>query len=263
MLFRLIASIALGSCAFAQAPAPSFEVASVKPAAPCCAAGQWRGNQIGADRIDFQFATLRSCIAFAYGVKGYQVAGPAWLNDSHYDIVAKGPEGTRREQLPRMMQTLLAERFRLGVHSESREFPSLALVVGSHGPKLRESEVTAGEGLGGAHFGISASGAVMRLEAKGATMESLVNTLTSILGQPVVDKTGLTARYDLVLEYSLEDAVGFRPSADAAQLASTPAPEPSVSIYGTIQQYGLKLEARKLPLDVIVVDSAERTPVQN
>ena len=252
--------------AFASAqPAapPSFEVASVKPAAPCCAAGQWRGNQIGADRIDLQYATLRSCVSLAYGVKSYQVAGPDWLNDVRFDIVAKGPEGTKREQLPAMLQTLLAERFGLQAHRESRDVPGLALTVGKNGPKLEESGEGAGDGHGGAAFHMSSpSPGVLRMDVKGATMTALVNTLTSILGQPVVDRTGLAGRYDLAFEYSREDAAGFRPGPGGPP-ASTPAPEPTVSIYGSIQQFGLKLEGGRFPLDMIVVDRAEKSPTGN
>lgn len=225
-------------------------------------AGQWRGNQIGADRIDLQYATLRACISLAYGVKNYQVAGPDWLNNTRFDIVAKGPEGTRREQLPGMLQTLLAERFKLEVHRESRPVPGLALVVGKNGPKLKESAEGAGDGHGGAAVNISSpSEGVLRMDIKGATMTSLVTTLTSVLGQPVVDQTGLTGRYDLVLEYSREDAAGFRPTSGLTPAG--PAPEPTVSIYGSIQQFGLKLEAGKFPLDMIVVDQVEKSPAGN
>ena len=100
------------------------------------------------------------------------------------------------------------------------------------------------------------------MEVKGATMASLVTTLTSVLGQPVVDQTSLGGRYDLVLEYSREDAAGFRPVAGGPPAAG-PAPEPTVSIYGSIRQFGLKLEAGKFPLDVIVVDHAARLPTGN
>jgi uncharacterized protein (TIGR03435 family) len=265
-MLRLISAAVLAACAWAQtAPPLSFEVASVKPAAPCCAANQWRGNQIGADRIDFQYATMRYCVSFAYGVKSYQVFGPDWLNAARYDIVAKGPEGTRREQLPEMMQALLAERFNLKVHRESRDVPGLVLVVGKDGPKLKESATEAGDGRGGASMRMSDNGeGALRLEAKGASMTSLVTTLISILGQPVVDQTGLTGRYDLVLDYSREDAGGIRLAGPSGgPPASGPAPEPTFSIYSSIQQFGLKLEARKLPLDVVVIDRADKTPTGN
>src|SRR6266496_4015028 len=94
------------------APSPSFEVASVKPAANCCAPGQSHDNRrgVGIDRIEFRYATLWYCISYAYGMKSYQMSGPDWLKNARYDIVAKGPAGTVRDQLPKMMQALLAER---------------------------------------------------------------------------------------------------------------------------------------------------------
>ncbi|HUK16503.1 MAG TPA: TIGR03435 family protein [Bryobacteraceae bacterium] len=268
-MFRLISTTVLAmaaSTAWGQTAVPlSFEVASVKPAAPCCAPNQWRGNQIGADRIDFQYSTLKYCITFAYGVKSYQVSGPNWLNEARFDIVAKGPDGTRREQLPAMMQALLAERFKLQVHREMKEVSGLTLIVGRNGPKLKESEIGAGDGRGGASIGMSStSEGTMRMTAKGATMGSLVNTLTSVLGQPVIDKTGLTGRYDMALEYSREDAAGFRVASPPPGPSSFgPAPEPAVSIYGSIQQLGLKLEAGKFPLDTIVIDHVEKMPTEN
>ena len=265
-MLRAISAVVLAACAWGQTSAPaSFEVASIKPAVPCCAANQWRGNQIGADHIDFQYATLKYCITFAYGVKSYQVSGPAWLNDSRFDIVAKGPEGTRREQLPEMMQALLAERFQLQAHHETKEVSGLLLTIGKNGPKLKESEAEAGDGRGGAHIGMSGTPeGGMRLDAKGATMTTLVNTLSSVLGQPVIDQTGLTARYDLALDYSREDAAGFRMAGTSENApASGPAPEPAVSIYSSIQQLGLKLNSARIPLDTIVVDRVQKMPTGN
>src|ERR1051325_10806343 len=101
--------------------APAFEVASVKSAEPCCAVpGQWRESKIGPDRVDLRYVTLRYCVALAYRVKEYQVSGQPWIAEERYDIVAKGPEGTRQEQIPEMMQALLRERFKLVAHREQK-----------------------------------------------------------------------------------------------------------------------------------------------
>src|SRR5690348_17401280 len=96
--------------ASAQTVAATFEVASVKPAAPCCAAGQWRESKAGEDRIDFRYVTLRYCVAFAYGVREFQVSGPPAITEMRYDIVAKGAAGTRRNEVPEMVKQMLAER---------------------------------------------------------------------------------------------------------------------------------------------------------
>jgi uncharacterized protein (TIGR03435 family) len=242
-----------------SATTPSFEVASVKPGAP----GPWRESKAGVDRIDFPNATLRSCLAFAYGVKEYQISGPSWLGDVRYDIVAKGPEGTRHEQLPAMMQSLLAERFKLQVHHETKEFNVTLLSVAKGGPKLKESPLDPGASESGARIGMSmAANGVGRMEVKQGNMTSLANTLTRLVGMPVVDTTGLTGRYDFEVEYTGEDARGT-----LVPVTSGPAPpaagEPGSSVFSSIQQLGLRLDARKHPMDTIVVDRMEKLAAEN
>src|ERR1035438_6129777 len=231
-----------------SAPPLSFDVSSVKPAVP----GPWRESKAGVDRIDFPSVTLRYCLAYSYGLKEYQVFGPAWLGDLRYDILAKGPEGTRHDQLPEMMQALLAQRFKVELHHEAKEFSVYALVVGKNGPKLKETPSEPGR-PDGASFGMSMSpSGAGRLEVKGATMAALANTLSRLVGRPVVDLTALTGRYDLDLDYSREDGNGMRlaaPSDGSLQ----PASDPGASLFGSIQQFGIKLDARKLPLDTIVI----------
>ena len=247
-----------GGLAPAQASPLSFEIASVKPAAPCCAAGQWRESKAENDRLDFRYVTLKYCIAFAFGIKEYQVSGPGWLGETRFDIVAKGPEGTKREQLPEMMQALLAERFRLEVHHEKKEFSVFALLAGKSSAKLKPSPDEPG-GPEGAAFGFSMSGTgVGRLEARHCDMTALSNTLPRLVGRPVVDRSGITGRYDFELEFSPEDI-------SRMGVADTPstATEPATSIFTSIQQIGLKLEPRKLPLDTVVVDKAEKSAVEN
>jgi uncharacterized protein (TIGR03435 family) len=247
--------------AFAQGTAPaSFDVASIKPAAPCCAAGQWRESKAGEDRIDFRYVTLRYCVAFAYRLKEYQVFGPAWAGETRYDIVAKGPEGTRHDQLPDMMQQLLVERFKLRVQHEKKEFNVFVLTVGKSGPKLEETppeSVTSD----GASVGISmAPEGVGRIEVKHGNMTSLAGTLARIIGRPVVDLTGLTARYDFDLEYTREDAGATMMLASSG---SAPTAEFGASVFSSIQRLGLKLEGQKLPQDSIVIERAEKTPTEN
>ncbi len=242
-----------------QAAPLSFEVASVKPAA----SSQWRESKAGTDRVDFPGVTLRYCIAFAYGVKEYQVFGPSWLGELRFDILAKGAAGTRREQLPEMMQALLAQRFKLQVRQETKEFSVFALVVGKNGPKLKASPPEPNGEAAGAKFGMSMSpSGVGRVEVKNATITALTNTLARLLGRPVVDLTALTGRYDLDLEYSPDDGNGMRTAAPPGG-AIQPAAEPGVSLFGSIQQFGLRLDARKLPLPAIAVDQAEKTPTEN
>ncbi len=254
----LAAALAAGALAQTAKP-PSFEVASVKPAAPCCAPGQWRESKVLDDRIDFRYVTMKYCIAAAYGLKEYQVSGPAWITETRYDILAKAPAGTRKEQIPAMLQTMLEERFKLEVHREKKEFNVFAIVVGKGGPKLTESPKES-ENQGGASYGISMQNTVGKLECKRANMTSLAATLPRFVGRPVVDQTGLTGRYDFDLEFSPDDMKGMRVEAPPPGL---PTAEFGMSIFTSIQKVGLKLEPQKVPLDSVVVDRGEKTPIEN
>ena len=244
----------------------TFEVASVKPAT--VQPSRPRRNTVGQDRIDFPNATLWYCITYAYGVRSYQVSGPDWLRDARYEIAAKAPAGYTRVQFPKMMQTLLAERFNLKLHHETRDIPALALIVGRNGPKLKESAPESGDGQSGAHVNMSASPTGSeRLDVTNAPISTLANTLSALLGRPVVDRTGLTGRYDFALEFTRDETAGHGASGGYNEPPPLPPPppgaEPGLSVYSSIQQLGLKLEAQKLPLDVIVIDHAEKTPEGN
>jgi uncharacterized protein (TIGR03435 family) len=235
----------------------SFEVASVKTTP-----GPWRESKTFDDRVDFPYTTLRSCVAFAYRLKEYQVSGPAWIGELHYEILAKGPAGTTRDQLPEMMQKLLADRFKLEVRREKKDFNVYALVVGKNGPKLKESPKDT-DALPGASFGISMGpSAVGRIEAKRADMTALANTLPRFVGRPVVDQTGIEGRYDFELEFSPDDmkALGVPPPPESASHAAA---ELGVSLFTSVQRLGLRLESQKVSLDAIVVERAERTPSEN
>src|SRR5580700_11371752 len=149
ILSKITIGLALtATAAFAQTK-PAFEVATIKPAPPMdvakiAAAVQAGGKMpIGANvdsvRAEYRYLDLRSLMSYAYGVKPYQITGPDWMTTTHFDIVAKMPEGSKKEDAPKMLQTLLEERFILATHRASAEHPVLALVVGKGGPKLKAS----------------------------------------------------------------------------------------------------------------------------
>jgi uncharacterized protein (TIGR03435 family) len=161
-----------------------------------------------------------------------------------------------------MMQTLLAERFQLAVHHEPKDFNVYVLLVGKNGPKLKESPVEPG-GADGANFGMSMSAAgVGRMDVKRCDMAALANTLPRLVGRPVVDMTGLASRYDFELEFTREDVNGMVLPA-GGDGAAPPVAEVGASVFTSILRTGLRLEARKVPLDTIVVDRAEKTPSEN
>lgn len=149
-LLLFAASLSNSGAARAQTPSatPSFDVATVKPAAPLdlaklradAQAGKMPnfGPHVDASRADYIYMTPRQLIAIAYHVKEYQISGPDWLRDEHFDIEATLPDGANRDDVPAMLQSLLKERFKLAAHKSTEEHKVLALVVAKGGPKLKE-----------------------------------------------------------------------------------------------------------------------------
>ncbi len=183
----------------------------------------------------------------AYSVQDFQLAGPEWLGSVKFDVVAKIPAGARKDQGPAMMLALLAERFHLAVHRESKEMPAYALVVGKSGPKLQQVEP------GGTNMNNNGNNNSRQITAERVSMAALAETLARIVEHPVADRTGLQGVYKLKLEYTPDNA-----KSDGPEGAAEP------SIYAALQeQLGLKLQTQKLPVEVIVVDHVERVPTEN
>src|SRR5262252_3056359 len=140
-MMKLFAVIVL----FGQiAVSSAFEVASIKEALPLSIensqAGQFHvGMHINGSRADYGFMSLADLIPYAYRVKRYQLSGPAWMNDTRWDILAKIPVGQPVDRAPEMMQNLLAERFKLAIHRENREQSVYALVIGNGKLKIQEA----------------------------------------------------------------------------------------------------------------------------
>jgi len=302
------AGLVLAACALGQ----TFEVASVKPAAPLNAgqilSGQAHvGMRIDAARVDIGSMSLADLIRVAYRVKAYQVSGPDWMGSERFDVLAKLPEGASREQVPEMLQALLAERFKLTVHRESKEHAVYALVAGKNGPKLKESppdaDAPAGGGaptaledanpqvrlsgrgentqvsisggqFGTAHMSMGSDG-TMHLEAPKMTMAALADTLSRFFDRPVLDLTEIKGTYQVVMDLSMEDlrnaarnfgmmAPGLGGGRGGERPAANAASDPGgLSIFAAVQQLGLKLEPRKVPLEAIVIDHLEKAPTEN
>ena len=313
--FLRIISVALllaAGAALGQTPAaaPTFEVASVKPAGPlnpaAIASGQMRiGMKIDAARVDIGSLSLADLIRIAYRVKAYQVSGPDWMSTERFDVRAKLPEGATQEQVPEMLQALLAERFKLTIHRQTKEQNVYALVVGKGGSKLKESVPEAdappagdpppgttviGEGKdqvrmsgnkGGKGMVVSSAktgtmkmsmgqGGTMRMESSKMSVATLVEMLTRFVDRPVMDMTELKGTYQVALELTMEDMRGMArtagvmlPPGGGAAVAETASDPSGGSIFSSVQQMGLKLEPRKAPVDLIVVDKVEKTPTEN
>jgi uncharacterized protein (TIGR03435 family) len=284
-----------------NADAPlTFEVASVKPS---------QGGRAGSTSGPGQYAVtgfpLRAFIVNAYNLKGYEYSGPAWMETEKYDIFAKVPPGTTKEQRAVMLQNLLVERFKIRLHHEQREGTVYDLVVAKGGPKLRPADAdekadpvaqpkwtftperfpvippgsrpwTVRTGLGGQ----------MSLVTNKYSMLQLADSLSGELERPVYDKTGLTGDFAFLLHYLPIRAATGIPAMQAAGIAA-PAPAAPArggsaasasdapgaadldinvapTLFSALQsQLGLKLEQRKALVDVVVIDSAEKVPIEN
>lgn len=236
-----------GSVTQAQLASPTFEAASIKP--------NKSGEQGGTSRIagatyTGRNVTLKRVIRLAYAPIQEFVGGPGWIETEAYDITAKAAGNPSREQLQLMMRSLLADRFKLVVHKETRNLPAFALVLarrdGKLGPSLRRSEADCSpanqQKAPAASCGFrNGDGA---LTGRGATIEKLAAELI-LTGRLVVDRTGLTGGFDMDLKWT-PDELGTNSELFAALQ----------------EQLGLKLEAIRAPVEVIVIDSAAR-PSEN
>jgi uncharacterized protein (TIGR03435 family) len=287
MIRSVLLGVAGSAVLFAQAaPArPEFEVASIKPSTVAPAGAQVHvGVQIDGAQVHCTYLSVKDYIRIAYKVKEYQVTGPDWLASDRYDIHAKLPAGATRDQVNDMLQTLLEERFQMKMHRASKEFPVYAVVVGKGGLKLKESpldpetqagvNVTAEGGARGTtiNFGRGAyfTLADNRFEARKLTMAQLADSLGRFVERPVVDMTELKATYDLTLEFTPEE---YRVLLIRTALSAGVALPPEVmkflegasdeTLFKGLQALGLKLESRKAPLEVLVIDSVSKTPIEN
>ena len=280
----------------------AFDVASVKlgtvDSAKILAGQQHIGLKVEGNRVDIGISSLSELIGMAYKVKYYQVQGPDWLSPTgqRFDILAKMPEGATKDQAPEMLQALLAERFKLTLHRTSKETQVYALVIGKNGLKMKETPpdvpvaATEDGSAPPADTNMKVSGTqekgmtvtntpagtqkvtmvdgVMHVEASKMPMSMLCEALSRYVDHPVVDMTQLKGNYQVALDISQEDirnvmrSVGAAMPAGAAGATDT-ASEPGSSILTSVQQLGLKLEARKMPLDMIVIDHLEKLPTEN
>ena len=262
----VVAGLLAANGMFAQSPATrpafdEFEVAAVKPTPP-----DWRGGRFNRMEATHQFVAkgyaLKMLIAAAYNLfPGAISGGPAWIDSDLYDILAKTPGDVRpsRDEQMSMLRKLLADRFNLTVHREQKEFPIYALTVAKGGSKLKGSTVSPDatpEGPPPLVFVLSPGGA--RLPGRNATIPELASVMQrSALDRPVVDRTGLSGRYDFDLEWA-PDETQFGGVVRAGD-ADTPKPDLFAALQ---QQLGLRLEATKGPIAALVIDRVER-PSEN
>jgi uncharacterized protein (TIGR03435 family) len=232
---------------------PAFEVATIKSSRPDDP--RLPTMQIQNRRLLTWNKSVMNLIEEAYSINPSEVVnGPDWL-DTKYDIVGQ-PDGEGQPSLHQwdiMIQKLLADRFKLSFHWATKEVSIYALTVAKGGPKLT---VSAGDPQGPPNLAMPARG---RFRGRNATMADFAGSLRGVLDRPVVDKTGISGRYDLALNWTVDD---FQPS----RLAGFPAPSDRTEVpdlFTAIQeQLGLKLESAKGSVEVMVIDHAEK-PSEN
>ncbi len=227
-LILCVLSLLCGAAFGRQTPAkPQFEVASIKPAQPM-PMGQMRiGMNADAGMLRYTNVTLKDCIRVAYRVKDFQVEGPDWLGSARFDIVAKLPEGASKDQIPEMLQSMLADRFKLTVHRDTKEHAIYALEVAKGGPKLKPAEtsvpadapaMTKSPQEKAPPGGMRPNAMFMRmdpggmhLEAPSATLDALAEMISRFCERPVVDMTGIQGEYAFDLAFVPETMRGLPP----------------------------------------------------
>jgi uncharacterized protein (TIGR03435 family) len=235
----------LAGVAYAQTPVDNrFEVASVKPGSPD-QSNNSSGIKSGKGRITASNVTLKRCIMGAYGLGPNQISGgPPWLESDRFEIVAKAAQPVDDPVLMAMLQNLLADRFKLAVHRETRAIPAYLLEVAKGGLKLQPSAGSDGDARTSSGHG--------RIDATSMTMNRFAEVLSRQMDLPVVNRTGIPGAFDLKLEWNPEST---RPNASSVD--NVP------SIFTAIQeQLGLRLRSEKTPIEILVIDRAEK-PAEN
>ncbi len=273
-----------GAC-LGQTTALEFEVASIKPSGSI-QENVHVGVHIDGAQVHVAQMSLKDYIQIAWKVKYYQVDGPAWIAGARFDIDAKIPEGASRDQVPEMLQRLLETRFGLKAHRGTKDLPIYALEAAPDGIKMKATpaddaqfapcknvDVRVQGGRGGVNAdygcGTSFSFGDQKLTGNKLSMQMFADMLGRFTDRPVQDMTKLPDRYDFTLELSQEDYMamlirsaviaGVNLPAEALRMMNTS----DDSLMMALRRLGLKLEPRKAPLEVVVVDDIQKDPSAN
>ncbi|HVW09410.1 MAG TPA: TIGR03435 family protein [Bryobacteraceae bacterium] len=247
MKTKLAIAILFGCVSLAAQPA--FETASIhtnneadRPGRPIA--------HVTSDSLIMRNNALLYLIIWAYDVPFVQVDGPPWLREVWFDVQAKAAHPATETEMRLMLRKLLEDRFGLKLHAESRVMPAYALTLTKDGPKFQE-EAAPGD------FNLDRANA-MTLIAHHARVADLAQGISGEIGRPVVDETGLQGRYEIRLNLAPYIARAGEPGGNPGQLDVM-----SILFTGLQEQLGLKLESKKLSVDILVIDHVEKTPTEN
>lgn len=284
MKLRLAFAMVFAACAALgqQAAEPlAFEVASIKPSEPQPMGRIRVMMNTDGGMLRYSNVSIKDCIRAAFKVKEFQIEGPEWMDNERFDIVAKFPAGATEKQVPEMLQALLADRFGLKFHRSTKEHAVYALVAGKNGPKLKPAEVSteevnppAGKRAGGPPRGaviMSMGPEGAHFKAPSTTLSNLSEMISRFADRPVVDMTGIKGEYDFDLTFMPENMRGMPggghgpmgPPPGGPPAGAEPPADKAGSIYDSVQAYGLKLDPRKAPIELLIIDHIEKTPTEN
>ena len=274
------------STAFAQAK-PAFEVASIRPSADQVT-GVRVGFQATGSQVRVTGMSIKDYVGIAFGTRPQQIEGPEWIGSQRFDVVATIPDGVPSSQATAMLRTLLEDRFQLKVHRESKDLPVYVLGVSKAGARLTESKpdpnataepagtVNVSGGGNNTGVGVNIGGgrsfavADNQVQIRGMQMRDVAEVLTRFVDRVVVDQTGLTKTYDITLDLTPDEfnAIRIRSAVNAGvplppqamRLLDNASPD---TLSAPLSKFGITFEARKAPLEVVVVDSLLKTPTEN
>jgi uncharacterized protein (TIGR03435 family) len=244
LLLGLVFAVSALFVRTAVAQQPAFAVATIRSSAAAVQFEHDGKTEVTRDALHMQDVTVNTCIKWAYGVQDSQISGPGWLTSERFDIVAKSDEPATESQMKFMLQGLLADRFRLSFHREHKEMKALVLTLANGGAKLKPAAAP-----DAAPFRQnSANGTI----AKSMPILDWANFIAGPLQMPVVDETGLSGKYDFAIDFTpyLPDPTknmdGTKPDTTAILKAAME------------EELGLKMQARKAQVEVLVVDHVEK-----
>jgi uncharacterized protein (TIGR03435 family) len=260
----LCATMTSGALPYSDDDHVQFETASVKLSKECL-----YDTSISRGGVALKGVPLKPILVHAFSIGADRISGPPWLETVCFDVIARLPQGAKTDQVPIMLQALLADRFQLRAHKESRMGTEYSLAIDKGGPKLKESTESSNfmRGRPPATVAVRRDGAGI----KGAmTMDMLARTLSRAGYGPVVDATGLDGKYEIDLMWVSPSVPAFGPRGPSASAAEPGLPDvgqastPTEDLFSALRHsIGLRLEPRKTPIDFLVVDHVERVPTEN
>jgi uncharacterized protein (TIGR03435 family) len=249
-----------------------FEVVSVKPSAPPDPRGVTMGCHGGPGSDDptllvCQNLALADLVGRAYGLNYYELSAPDWMHQTRYDVRARVSAGTSREQIAEMWRSMLVDRFHIAVHRETRDFRSFDLLLAKGGPKFKTRNASIADSpgedsglkldergypkVGPGHSGMANARGLSRMYYPSCTMGWLAGALSGQMGGPVTDATGLKGEYEIGMYWAADSLA-----------ESSPDIGPTL-VQALRDQLGLRLESKKSPLEMLIVDHCERVPSDN